>query len=162
MHDAERIHGEQALMPVGLIAAIASLAGVGATVGQTVYSDMNQPSIPKAAAPATPTPSQVITDETAKRAAVARAGSGASADILSRTGGSVSPDYTQQMADLLSGNGQYATPGAFASGTGGSGGAFTGSSGGFGDSSSGTSSIPPELLAKISSSLTGDGNSVSF
>lgn len=161
MHDAERIHGEQALMPVGLIAAIASLAGVGATVGQTVYSDMNQPSAPKAMAPPTPTPSQVITDETAKRAAVARAGSGASADILSRTGGSVSPDYTQQMADLLSGNGQYATPGAFASG-GSQGGAFSGSSGGFGDSSSGTSSIPPELLAKISSSLTGDGAGVSF
>jgi len=86
-------------MPQGLVALLPLLfsgAAAGASIGSTIYSDLNQPGMPKtpAAAPTGPTTQQ------AQAAITPQA-----LTIESLTGGSVSPDYLASIAPVLGGVG---------------------------------------------------------
>lgn len=83
-------------MPVGLVAAIATIAAAATTTGVTLYEAANQPGTPK---PST-TPSPLTTSQNSQQAAAV----GQQLPTLqSLTGGSVSPEYASQFGATQAG-----------------------------------------------------------
>jgi hypothetical protein len=102
-------------MPFGstlaIIASIASLAGTGITVGETLA---NQPGSPKPppTTPAAETPAQQTATQNQQKALINQQ----LPNILSETSGLANPDYVKQIAQLLSGTaGQSGSSGAASS-----------------------------------------------
>lgn len=88
---------------VGLIAAIASLAGTGIGLGETLA---NQPGTPK---PVTPSPAQTADTANKTKQDQIAALSQQTPNIQAATGGALSPDAWAQLSALLSG--QASNPG---------------------------------------------------
>ncbi len=96
-------------MPQLGLAAIAALIGAGsaaAGTGLAIDQSLNQPSVPQSSALSSPT--QTGPNPQTANAIKAAVGQ-AAPDIVSQTGGSVSPGYTLTLAQLLGGTGN--TPG---------------------------------------------------
>lgn len=90
-------------LTIALATAIAALAGAGASVGQAVYTDVNQPSQPKQPSPAD------ITKNAVQQATQQRQGQAESAaqllpNLQYDTGGGLSPDAYSQLSSTFSGN----------------------------------------------------------
>jgi hypothetical protein len=89
-------------MPWAAIAAIASLAGAGTALGNTIYQDVNAPST------SGPSPTQItnqaINAETANRATATKEAAQILPDLQFNTGGGLSPDAYSQLSSQFSGN----------------------------------------------------------
>jgi len=93
-------------MPWAAVAAIAALASAGAGIGQTVYSDLNQPSGPKPTDPAEIT-KQAVSQETQGRQLATKEAAQFLPGIEANSPG-VSPDYLKNTSATLSGNANLA------------------------------------------------------
>jgi hypothetical protein len=140
-------------MPAGLIAALPAIfAGVGAgtALGTGIYSLENQPGAPKPTNPAAVT----STGQAAEKAAIGQQ----LPTLQSQVGGSVSPEYYQQIAQLLSGTANQPGSGASANTAVGS---FFGNSGTNGGPSAGlttsTGTNSGGLTSGGSSNIVSDG-----
>ena len=83
-----------------LPAIIPALIGAAATVGQVIYSDVNQPGAPKSPGPVAPVAQSPTTNAGQTTAAAQTLPT-----LQSLTGGSLSPEYASQFATLQSGQG---------------------------------------------------------
>lgn len=92
-------------MPAAIIPAIGAIAAA-ASAGTGIYEAVSQPGMPKAASAVTPTV------QNAQKAAISQQ----LPDLQSALGGTVSPDYYLQMAQLAAGT--AGQPGSAASGWG--------------------------------------------
>jgi len=137
-------------MPWAAIAAIAALASAGAGIGQTIYSDLNQPSGPKPTDPAEIT-KQAVSAETANRQTATKEAAQFLPQLQSDTGGGLSPDALKQFSSTFSGNANLANSPEMsqmvAKFLGLDTGATFGGSEPFGSSSGGSNPLAPGLVS---------------